>query len=132
MVSLRDSILQAGAGGLPREVVRVPEWGCAVEVRALSALTQGEYEDAVRAWVESGESVSTVRALCALLVRTCYDTATGKPIFRLDDVDELAAMSTVSVLQRVADVAQRLSSVTNEDVEALAGKSVATLSAGSG
>lgn len=130
-MSLRDAILNRG-GDLPREVVTVPEWGHAVEVRAMSALAQGEYEDAVREWANSGSSADTVRALAALVVRVAYNPETGEPVFKLDDVDRVASAGGIDALQRIADTLHRISSFTAGDMEELVGKSAETPIGGSG
>lgn len=108
------------------ESVEVPEWGGSVFVRGLSGTDRDAFEMAM---IESkkgqkGQRTQEVnlRNLRAKLVaRTAVDSEnveTAKPLFELADIEWLGRKSA-QALQRVYAVAQRLSGLSNEDVEEL-------------
>jgi hypothetical protein len=120
---------------LPEEVIEVPEWSRSVTLRGFSSRERDEFEadNLTRAQAKSGNGVSARRGQLnadltnfrARLVarsivedgeRTCAN-ARGEKILG----DQPAA-----VLDRLFAVCQRLHGMSNEDVEKLAGESVAT------
>ena len=125
----RDAIL--GAQDLPTEDVSVPEWGGTVRVRGLT----GSERDAWEASLVQGAGTKHARLVLAdvrarLLARTIVDEE-GKHIFGDGDIKALSAKSAMA-LERVFKVAQRLSGLTDEDVEELAGNSDSAPSDASG
>lgn len=107
------------------EAVEVPEWGGTVYVRGLSGTDRDAFEMAmIDQRLVSGKRSQelNLRNLRAkLVVRTAVDSEdpdTCKPIFEVSDIDWLGRKSA-QALQRVYAVAQRLSGLSNEDVEEL-------------
>ena len=105
------------------EWVDVPEWGGRVLVRSLEGLERDRYEgsfvrygrDAKGAISIDGVSNENVRArLCALAVID----EDGRNLFSEADVLVLGHKNAAA-LDRVFNVARRLSGLTDEDVEAL-------------
>ncbi|WP_461369485.1 hypothetical protein [Candidatus Darwinibacter acetoxidans] len=120
----RDAILQAE--DLPRELVEVPEWGGCVYVRALT----GAERDAFEASVVEQRGKSTkmnLRNIRAKLVALTAVDEEGKRLFTDDDA-ALLGKKSAAALDRVFDVAQRLSGLKDEDVEELAKNSEDDLS----
>jgi len=120
----RDAILQAE--DLPRELVEVPEWGGCVYVRTLT----GTERDAFEASVVEQRGKSTkmnLRNIRAKLVALTVVDEEGNRIFSDADVGQLGKKSAV-VLDRLFEVAQRLSGLKDEDVEELAKNSEDDLS----
>ena len=113
----RDQILQAQ--DLPTETVPVPEWGGEVIVRGLTAAERDQFEQSI---VETrGKNTKfNLRNIRAKLVVLCCVDEQGNRIFRDEDADILGRKSAVA-LNRVFEVAQRLSGLRPEDVEELAG-----------
>lgn len=123
----KEAILSAD--DLVKELVEVPEWGGAVYVRALTGTERDAFEQSMveMRTVRQGRKQETVREmrlqnirarLCALTI--CDEE--GNRLFTDADVQALGRKSA-SALNRVFQVAQRLSGLTDEDVEELAGNS---------
>ena len=107
----KEAIL--AADDLPSEIVPVPEWGGEVKVRSIS----GKERDGLEAAISAGKKVdlSNIRARLVALSVVGED---GKPLFAPADVEALGGKSA-KALDRVFDVAQRLSGLRKEDVEDL-------------
>jgi hypothetical protein len=110
----REAIL----GARDREIreVATPEWGGTVLVRALSAGQRDAFELSVTGPDGRERNLANLRArLCAL----CIVDETGRPIFSAADVAELAERSAAAV-ERIFNVARRLSGMNDADVAELA------------
>ncbi len=106
-----------GAQDIQTEIVEVPEWGGAVIVRGMS----GKERDSFEASMIKGKGKSAnvnLENLRAKLVSKCVVDEAGKRLFSDDDIPALASKSAAA-LNRVYEVAQRLSGVTDEDVDEL-------------
>jgi len=115
----RDAILQAD--DLPRELVEVPEWSGSVYVRALTGIERDAFEQSVVE--QKGKSTKmNLRNIRAKLVALTAVDEEGKRLFTDDDA-ALLGKKSAAALDRVFDVAQRLSGLRQEDVEELAGNS---------
>ena len=123
----RDAILAAKS--LRTEEVKVPEWGGTVLVRELSGRERDEWEASLA--VQRGKTmvpdVANIRA--KLAARTIVGDD-GEPVFTQQDVAALGELSAAA-LDRVFDVASRLSGLNPEDVEAMTGNSGAAPGGGS-
>jgi len=120
----RDAIL--GAEDLPRELVEVPEWGGCVYVRALT----GTERDAFEASVVEQRGKSTkmnLRNIRAKLVALTVVDEEGTRLFSDADV-KLLGQKSAAALDKLFEVAQRLSGLRDEDVEELAKNSDGVLS----
>jgi hypothetical protein len=115
----RDAILHAD--DIEYEDVDVPEWNGAVRVRALT----GTERDAYEASMSQQRGKNYVRNLAniraKLVVKTVVDEQ-GERVFSDQDANALGKKSA-SALDRIFEVAARLSRLSDEDVEELAGKS---------
>jgi hypothetical protein len=111
----RDAILQAQ--DLPRELVDVPEWGGSVYVRALTGAERDAFETSI---VEQrGKSTKmNLKNIRAKLVALTVVDEEGNRIFSDSDASALGKKSAAA-LDRVFEVAQRLSGLRPEDVEEL-------------
>lgn len=111
----RDDILQVQ--DLPKELVEVPEWDGAVYVRGLT----GAERDALEASIVEQRGRSTrmnLMNLRAKLVAMSVVDEEGNRLFSDADVEKLGQKSAAA-LNRIFEVAQRLSGLTSEDVEEL-------------
>jgi hypothetical protein len=130
----RDMILQAD--DLEYEDVYVPEWKGTVRVKALTGRERDDFEASctrelpardphtgkiIRGQYEYRRDVENVRA--KLVVRSVIDDQ-GKRIFRDQDANALGDKNAAP-LDRLFDVASRLSRISAEDIEELAGNSAA-------
>lgn len=127
----RDSILKAE--DLETEEVTVAEWGGTVLVRALTGTERDAFEVAcskqrpvldakgkpVPGRMEAVHNPVNVRAKLAV---RCIVDDDGNRVFTDADAGELGKKSAAA-LDRVFDVASRLSRLSEEDIEDLAGKS---------
>ena len=124
----RDQILSAQDVQIER--VFVPEWGGEVLVRGLRGFERDEIEASMIARVGKDWRLN-IHNLRAKLVAMSVVDEHGNRIFSDSDVDALGKKSAAA-LQRVFEVAQRLSGLSAEDVEALGKASASVLSADSG
>ena len=109
----RDMILKAG--NLRTEEVAVPEWGGAVLVRELRGRERDEFEASAYV-MRGGKMVPDVANLRAKLVARVIVGDDGEPVFTQQDVAALGELSAAA-LDRVFEVASRLSSLNPADVE---------------
>jgi len=129
-VLTRDQIL--AARDIKIEFVKIPEWSSGdpetgVYVRGLTGVARDAFEYAM---IDQKRGLKgqrpqqevNLRNLRAKLIVRCAvdseDPETAKTIFKLEDVEALGRKSGAA-LQRVYEVAQRLSGLSNEDVEEL-------------
>lgn len=119
----RDEIL-ALAGKLQREEVYVPEWDARVLVTELTAAERDEFEASVitRRGKRRGEFDVVMRGLRAKLVALTVIDEKGNRIFNEADQEALSRVGSHAI-DRIFGVAQRLSGLTKEDLDELAGKS---------
>lgn len=113
----RDQIM--AAQDYRQEVVAVPEWGGEVVVKGLS----GRERDAFEAQMVAGRGSKSRLDLDnfrARFVAACVIDEAGQQLFFPSDVELLGAKSAAA-LQRVFNVGQRLSGLSDGDVEELAG-----------
>lgn len=111
----REQIL--GASAFLEEYVDVPEWAGRVRVRGLTGAERDELEASMLEGRGKNQRVN-LRNFRAKLVALSIVDAEGKRIFSDADVQALGATSA-KALNRVFETAQRLSGLTDEDVEEL-------------
>lgn len=116
----RDAILNVV--DLPTERVDVPEWGGTVLVRGLDGTARDHLELSLR------DGLTNIRA--RLVALTVVDER-GERLFNDNDVTVLGRKSAAA-LNRVVEVAQRLSAITDGDVKELEKNSVSGQSEDSG
>lgn len=120
----RDALLQGGRT-LPRENVRLDELGgLIVIVQGMSGKQRDEWESSLIKGRGRRRDVDT-RNVRAKLVARCLLKEDGSRMFGDDEAD-LVGEIRVDVLQRLFNVAQRLSGVSDEDVDELGKSSAAT------
>ena len=109
----REAILNAN--DIKTEEVNVPEWGGVVLVKALTGAEKDRYEQSVYNLKDGGVIYTNIRAkLVALSI--CGEDL--KPIFESADIEALGQKSAAA-LNRVLEVAQKLSGLSAADVEEL-------------
>lgn len=113
----RDKIL--AATDLQFEDVSVPEWGGKVRVRGMTGAERDAWEAAVLE-NRTDDKKKNERNIRATMVALTAVDENGQRLFVEADIAELGKKS-VRALQRVFIVAQRLSRVTADDIEELAG-----------
>lgn len=104
---------------LRAELVEVPEWQGSVYVRELTAAERDLWEGALVELKGKTAKVTFDNARASLGAATIVD-AEGKKLFTIQDVEALGQLSGAA-LNRVYEVAARLSGITEEDVEELVG-----------
>jgi len=123
----RDAILAAAA--LKTEEADVPEWGGVVLVRELRGRERDEWEASLA--VQRGrQMVPDVANMRAKLVARSIVGGDLEPVFTQADVNALGELSAAA-LDRVFEVASRLSGLDEKDLEAASGNSGAGQDAGS-
>ena len=99
------------------ETVSVPEWGGEVLVRGMTGRERDVFEQAIIQRKGRDTNVN-MRDLRAKLAAFCMVDEGGQRIFTDGDVETLSGKSAAA-LQRVFDVASRLSGLTPADAEEL-------------
>ena len=107
------------------EVVNVPEWGGEVMVYGLTLAEKDAWTDSIIVDGKATMQGATAR-LCALSIRD----GKGKAIFTSKDITSLQAKSA-KALDRVFQVAQKLSGIGQEDIEETVKNSGKTTTPGS-
>jgi hypothetical protein len=132
MLLTRDAIL--AADDLKHEDVEVPEWGGTVRVRELTATERDQVESGtVNLSVgadgkpQADVNQSIMESFRARLAAYSIIDEAGARLFTDQDMILLGRKSS-SAMQRVFNVAMRLSAFTQGDVEELVGKSEAAQS----
>jgi hypothetical protein len=127
VVLTKEQILSAD--DIKTETVLVPEWGGDVIVRGLSGVERDAYEMAV--YRPDGKLTNNPRNIRSQLVaRSCVDE-NGKRLFTSLDAEQLGKKSGAA-LDRVFEVAAKLSGIRKEDIEEIAKNSQDDQSEGSG
>jgi hypothetical protein len=122
-MSLRDEIL-AIQNDTPSEVVEVPEWG-GIKV-LVKGFTLGAKDDFLASILDKRTQEPDLRAFnVGLLVGCSYDPETGERLFSEIDVPVLKQKSAAAI-DRLIQVGQRLSGLTEEAVDVAAKKSSST------
>ena len=111
----RDDIRTAN--DLKRELVEIPEWGGSVYVRAMTAFERERFEESLIQGKGKKARMRLVYARARLATIVCEDED-GNPLFGENDIAWLAKKSA-KALDRIFDVAGRLSGLNEEDVEDL-------------
>ena len=116
MILTRDDILRAD--DIQAEIVDVPEWGGQVRVKGLSGTERDRFEqDSID---QRGKTTKLNFAnIRARLLVLCLVDEQGNRLFQRSDID-LLGQKSAAALNRVFDVARRLSGLNQEDVEELA------------
>lgn len=125
----RTDILSAD--DLKRELVEVPEWGGCVYVQTLNGAQRDAWESRCIAARKGDDGPLDTRQLKAQLVVGSLFDADGKRLFNDNDVGMLNDKSG-KVIDNLFQVCQKMSSLSDEDVDELAGNSSAAPSGGSG
>jgi hypothetical protein len=126
-VLTRAAILEAD--DLQIERVPVPEWGGEVLIRGLTGRERDQFEVSIQ--MPGSKARPKVDNIRARLVALAVVDEEGKRVFSDRDVQALGRKSA-AVLDRLFDVARRLSGLTEGDVEELAADFDGAQSGGSG
>lgn len=113
----RDAILEVQ--DITIEPVEVPEWGGVVYVKALTGNERDAIESSVVAIDGKGQRVLRLDNLRAKTLARAICDPQGKRLFSDADIPALTKKSAAA-MQRLFNVAQRLSGMTEEDVASLA------------
>lgn len=128
VILTREHIL--GARDIERELVHVPEWGGSVYVQAMTGRQRDMFEESLQ--VRRGKKIETsIVQFRAKLVALCVVDENGQRIFSEADVQALGDKSAAA-LTRIAEVASRLSSITEADAEEMIKNSESGPTASSG
>lgn len=125
----KAAILAAAAQSLPIEPVDVPELGGTVYVRGMSGVERDGWETSLVVGRGKKQRINTENVRARLLVRVlCNDK--GELLFAPSDATALGGLR-VDVLTKLYEVAQRLSGVSDEDIDELGNASAPAAGSGS-
>lgn len=111
----RDEILQAS--DIKTELVAVPEWGGDVYVKGMTGAERDKFESSMIKVRGKDKEMNLANIRAKLAALTICDE-NGKRLFKEEDVQALSQKSA-GALQRIFEVAQRLSGISNDDVDEL-------------
>ena len=111
----RDQIL--GAEDRRYEVVNCPEWGGEVRLRSLTGSERDEWENSLVRQVGDKRRLNARNMRAKLIALSAVD-GDGQLLFSPGDVIKLGSKNAAP-LDRLFEVCQRLSGVSDEDVEEL-------------
>ncbi len=116
----RDALLAAAANRstIERETILIPELGGEVIVQGMTGFERDQWEKAVLKPAKGRRGIEVVDNVRARLAVRCLVDETGAKLLQGEDVELLGTLSS-SILQRIYNVAQRLSGVSNEDIDEL-------------
>ncbi len=118
----RDDILSSQ--DLKRELVEMPEWGGDVWIQEMTGVQRDQLEKEFTAYSNTGDGLINIRARIAVM--TCTDEA-GVPLFTAEHSAKLG-LKSAAALDRIFEVARRLSGMRREDVEDVVGNLNGTVS----
>jgi hypothetical protein len=112
----RKTIL--AAVDIETETVEVPEWGGSVKVRGLTGAGRDAWQESMLQGSGRSQKVRLAEATVRLVQLSVID-GTGNLLFKPEDIPALNKKSAAA-LNRIYEVAARLSGLTPEDVEEMA------------
>lgn len=113
----KQDILQAR--DVIKEMLEVPEWGGAIYVRSISAAERGLIEEGAAKFKESkGKNDTFARTFTVKMVSMSVCDENGQRLFEDKDI-ALLQQKNAAVISRIAEVAQRLSGFSKQDLEEL-------------
>lgn len=122
-MSLRDKIL-AIQNDTPSEIVEIPEWG-GLKV-LVKGFTLGAKDDFLASILDKKTNEPNLKAFnVGILVGTAHDPESGERLFSEEDVPVLKQKSAAAI-DRLIQVGQRLSGLSEEAVDVAAKKSFST------
>ena len=119
----REEIL--GADDIQVELIEVPEWGGDVWVKGMTGQERDKFEDEliIRSTVGKGRKTTQVSevSLADIRAKLCSMTICDKDKTRLFTEKDVKALSkkSAAALQRVFEIAQELSGITDDDIDEL-------------
>ena len=105
------------ASDIDKELVEVPEWGGSVYVKGMTGTERDAYEASILEQRGNKREVNMENFRAKLIAFSVCDEK-GKLLFSQKDVVYIGKKSAAA-LQRIYDVAQRLSAISKEDVKEL-------------
>ncbi|KAA3645554.1 MAG: hypothetical protein DWQ07_12785 [Chloroflexi bacterium] len=114
---MRRAILSAE--DLQTEEVEVPEWDLILTIKGLSGAERDRYEQSLVKDGKRGAVKMNMQNMRARLVALTVVDGQNKRVFHDREIIDLGQKSAVA-LQRVVEVAQRLSGIGDNDLEELA------------
>jgi hypothetical protein len=111
----RDAILQAQ--DIKKEELFIPEWDGTVIIKGLTAADRDKYEAKLIVQKGKNTTVNMKNARARLVMMSVVDES-GAQLFTEADIAALGQKSA-AVLDRIFDVASRLSGISDEDLEEL-------------
>jgi hypothetical protein len=122
-MSLRDKILSI-QNDTPSEIVEIPEWG-GIKI-LVKGFTLGAKDDFLASILDKTTNQPDVKAFnVGILVGTAYDPESDARLFTEEDIPVLKQKSAAAI-DRLIQVGQRLSGLTEEAVDVAAKKSSST------
>lgn len=101
------------------EEVEVPEWNGTVLVKSMTGQERDKFEASLYNFKGGTRKANPENIRAKLVALTVVDAESFEPIFTPADI-ELLGKKSVRALNRIFEVAQKLSGITDDDVEDLA------------
>lgn len=126
----KEDIAKKTAEGLPRETVEVPEWGGEVLVQGMTGRQRDRFEAGLLER-RGRHDVTNVDNIRTKVVVQCLIGEDGERLYADHEADELGETAGAAAIERIYKVAARLSGISDDDLEELAGTIAADPSTGS-
>ena len=124
-MSLRDRII--AVDDTQKEIVKIDEWGVEVEIRGMSGAARASIsQDAA----ENNGNINFLKMMPELVVQCCFDPETGEQVFDSKD-KELVMGKSGAALDRIVNIAMRLSGFGADAIDAAGKDSSSTPKGGS-
>ena len=112
----KEDILKAS--DIKSECVLIPEWNGSVKVYGMTAAEKDAYEESLFDRSDKGSKMNLSDARAKLIVATVKDES-GMPMFNVGNIVQLGKKSAKAI-DRIVDVAKRLSGMSDEEFEGIA------------
>ena len=100
------------------EVVDVPEWGGSVMIKTMTGTERDAFEASLVELKQGGRNIKIDNIRAKLVAKTVVDPDTKQLLFSVADIETLGRKSAAA-LDRTFSVSQRLSKITESDIEEL-------------
>ncbi len=111
----KKAILEAN--DIPIQELQVPEWGGSVFVKGMTGFERDRFESSIVEMRGKKQNVNMENIRAKLACYTICDED-GKRLFNDTDISTLAKKSA-SALQRVFELAQKLSGIADDDIDSM-------------
>ena len=106
------------AKDLAREIIDLPEWDVAIEVRSMSARQRAGFAAQIEEAQREDGVVQRIESLWRVVLLTCcFDPETGDPVFEDADIDWLMEEKSGVVIDRLSNACLEVSGLKEKAID---------------